>query len=191
VYHAGENANHRERLNEVFGDSAWETELAGIREQNQAARKIVALYKDRLRALPNVRYVFAFEMRSRKNAIGYHLVFASQHPTGLEKMKEQMKRIDQDGSYSFSDENVGQQTMFRFDDPATHATQLHLHFSGRTVTYESVKDYALNDSPFSNPKGMLRVLEAADRITVSSERVRRQGTFPDDAHAGMLIQFRD
>src|SRR5579859_569169 len=108
VYSAGENANHRQLLDEVFGDSAWDAELAGVTQQAQAARKIVAMYKNRLRALPNVRYVFAFEMRSKKNSINYHLVFASQHPTGLEKMKEVMKRIDQDGSYCFSDESIGQ-----------------------------------------------------------------------------------
>jgi three-Cys-motif partner protein len=88
VYHAGESANYRQRLNEVFGDSDWEAQLVGIRQQAQGARQVVSLYKDKLRALPNVRYVFAFEMRSKKNAIDYHLVFASQHPTGLEKMKE-------------------------------------------------------------------------------------------------------
>jgi hypothetical protein len=193
VYHAGENANHRQRLNEVFGDVAWEAELAGIRQQTQGARKIVALYKERLRALPNVQYVFAFEMRSKKNAIDYHLVFASQHPTGLEKMKEQMKRIDQDGSYCFSDESVGQQTMFRFDDPATHAQQMLAHFRGQTVTYEAVNDYALNESPFANPKGMLKALETANQISVTSAsaRTRKKGTFPDDAQAGIRIQFQN
>lgn len=191
VYHAGESANHRQRLNEVFGDSAWESELAGIGQQTQEARKIVSLYKAKLRALPNVRYVFAFEMRSKKNAIDYHLVFASQHPTGLEKMKEQMKRIDQDGSYCFSDESIGQQTMFRFDDPATHAQQLSMHFRGQTVAYDAVQEYALNESPFPNPKAMLKALEAANQLTVTSARARRKGTFPDDAHSGMRIQFHN
>ncbi|HEV7165723.1 MAG TPA: three-Cys-motif partner protein TcmP [Gammaproteobacteria bacterium] len=192
VYQAGESANHRERLNEVFGDAAWESQLAGSRQQTQAARKIVAMYKDRLRALPNVRYVFAFEMRSRKNAIDYHLVFASQHPTGLEKMKEVMRRLDQDGSYCFSDDGIGQETMFRFDDSPVYAKQLLSHFHGQDVTYEEVRDYALNESPFANPKGMLKELEATNKITVSGVRSnRRRGTFPEDTQADMRIQFHN
>ena len=192
VYQAGESANHRERLNEVFGDDVWETQLAGIGQQTQAARKIVAMYKERLRAIPNVRYVFAFEMRSKKNTIDYHLVFASQHPTGLEKMKEVMKRLDQDGSYCFSDDSVGQDTMFRFDDPAIHAKQLMSHFQGQAATYEQVRDYALNESPFPNPKGMLKSLEATNKITVTGVRSdRRKGTFPEHAQADMRIQFHN
>lgn len=191
VYQAGESANHRARLNEVFGDYAWESQLAGIGQQTYAARKIVAMYKERLMALPKVRYVFAFEMRSTRNAIDYHLVFASQHPTGLEKMKEVMKRIDQDGSYCFSDESVGQETMFRFDDPTIHAEQLISHFQGQEVTYEQVRDYALNESPFPNPKGMLKALETANRITITSARGRRKGTFPEDAQTEMSIRFHN
>ena len=189
IYSAGENANFRERLNEVFGDSGWGSELAGVQSQANAARKIVALYKRKLMALPNVRYSFAFEMRSKNDTIDYHLVFASQHPTGLAKMKEVMKRIDQDGIYSFSDGHVNQQTLFRYDDPATHAQQMRTYFGSQTVAYGVINDYALNESPFANPKAMLKLLEINHQISVSSPRARRVGTFPDDAQHGMNIQF--
>ncbi|HEX4914694.1 MAG TPA: hypothetical protein VFV51_12080, partial [Vicinamibacterales bacterium] len=148
-----------------------------------------SLYKRKLRALPKVRYCFSFEMRSKKQAIDYHLVFASQHPLGLEKMKEAMRTIDQDGSYCFSDDSVGQHSLFRFNDPATHAKQMADYFRGQSVAYAAVNDYALNESPFSNPKKMLKALEDAGLIVVTAARARKKGTFPEDAQTGMRITF--
>jgi three-Cys-motif partner protein len=84
IYHAAKYANYRERLTEIFGDLEWEGELAGVAKQS-IAQKILSMYKKRLRAIPNVNYAFSFEMRSTKNQIDYHLVFASQHHLGLER----------------------------------------------------------------------------------------------------------
>ena len=79
--------------------------------------------------------------------------------------------------------------LFRYDDPTAHAQQLYQHFRGQTITYEAINEYALNESPFANPKAMLRSLEAAGEISVTSPRVRRKGTFPDDAQQGMTVHF--
>ena len=53
--------------------------------------QLLALYKGRLHSVAGVRYVFSFEMRDRNNTLTYFLVFASQHPKGLEKLKEAME----------------------------------------------------------------------------------------------------
>jgi hypothetical protein len=83
----------------------------------QLSAQILALYKKRLRCI--APYVFAFAMNSREGQLNYHLVFASQHYLGLEKMKEAMKAVDQSGTYSFSDDPVGQELLvFDFDVPA-------------------------------------------------------------------------
>jgi len=63
----------------------------------QLSARVLALYKKKLRSLPKVRYVFAFAMNSRDGLLNYHLVFASQNPKGLEKMKEAMRAVDQSG----------------------------------------------------------------------------------------------
>jgi three-Cys-motif partner protein len=189
IYRAGEDARHVVHLDDVFGDSSWAGEFRRVNHQSELARAAVSLYKRKLRALPNIRYCFSFEMRSKKQTIDYHLVFASQHPLGLEKMKEAMRKIDQDGSYCFSDDSVGQHTLFRFNDPATHAKQMVKHFRGQSVAYAAVNDYALNESPFSNPKKMLKALEDAGLIVVAATRARKKGTFPEDAQAGMRITF--
>ena len=51
-------------------------------------------------------------MRGKKDSLNYHLVFATKHALGMEKMKEAMRAIDRTGSYSFSDAHVGQRECF-------------------------------------------------------------------------------
>lgn len=190
IHRAGEHAGSKEILSDVFGDDSWQHELAGVR-QKEAVLRIVALYKKKLRALPNVDYVFSFEMRGKNDVFGYHLVFASQHPRGLEKMKEVMKKIDQRGDYCFSDDHVGQARLFSFDDPTVAAQGLADHFHGRVVTYQDVATYALNESPFPNPKMMLRFLESLGRISVTCDASARRskGTYPDALQGFIRIGF--
>jgi three-Cys-motif partner protein len=181
IFLAEEAANHEEILNEVFGDDSWRTELAKHRVSHERYRGVLALYKQKLLALPKVRYVFAFEMRSAKNTIDYHLVFASQHPLGLVKMKEAMKTIDSSGEFCFSDAHLHQSKMFRFDEPSAYSPQLFEQFRGRVVKYPELNDYALNETPFTNPKSMLKDLEGKDLIQVrSGDPKRRKGTFNEE-----------
>jgi len=174
IFRAREAANYKAILNDVFGDNSWEAELEKHMDSLELYRGVLSLYKQKLRALPNVRYVFAFEMRSAKNTINYHLVFASQHPVGLEKMKEAMKTIAKNGDYCFSDAHLNQTSMFRFDEPEAYSAQLHQHFRGQTVKYQEINDYALNESPFTNPKSMLKDLDGNGKIQVFSNDPKRR-----------------
>ena len=146
-------------------------------------RKALNLYTTKLKSVARVRYVFSFEMQKQVGALNYFLVFASKHPLGLVKMKEAMKRIDQDGSYRFADANVSQPLLFRFDDPEQYARLMHRHFEGRRVSYEPVEneinDYALNQTPFLNAKATLAALERQKLISVVSGTARRKGTFKE------------
>jgi hypothetical protein len=129
---------------------------------------VLALYKRRLRTLPNVKYVFAFAMNSSEGQLNYHLVFASQHPLGLEKMKEAMKAVDQTGSYSFSDDSVGQELLpFEFDSPAVFAKKMQDALGEAWRPYAEYREYALNETPFANPKSMLEHLRALGKVHVN------------------------
>jgi three-Cys-motif partner protein len=189
IFRAGEDANHEVILNEVFGDNSWKAELAKHRFSHELYRGVLALYKQKLLALQNVRYVFAFEMRSTKT-IDYHLVFASQHPLGLEKMKEAMKIIAKDGDYCFSDAHLNNQTsMLSFNDPSAHSAQFFEQFRGRTTKYPELNDYALNESPFTNPKSMLKDLEGKGLIQVNSSNPKRhKGTFKEETLIDITFQ---
>lgn len=127
-------------------------------------------------------------MTSKKGLVNYHLVFAGQHPKGLEKMKEAMKKIDQTGEYTFCDANVDQLNLFGASNIDFYAAKLLARFAGASATYAATEMFALNDSPFLNPKSMLKTLESNGKIRVeSSKQNRRHGTFPDDC--SMTIHF--
>lgn len=189
IYRAGSDANHRELLTDVFGDLSWEPTLDATKVD--LPRAIVALYKHRLRSSSAAKYAFAFEMKSGMTSINYHLVFASRHPFGLQKMKEVMKRIDQNGTFSFCSSNVGQHA-FRFDDSREAAYQMKGYFAGRSASYAEIHDYALNESPFTNPKAMLKLLEDEGKLLVESgDSKRRKGTYPDRLHSLLRINFAE
>lgn len=187
---AGESAAHHRHLDGLFGDRSWEAELAGARDQADATRRILQLYKKKLRSIPKIEYAFSFEMRKQGHVLDYHLVFASGHPRGLEKMKEVMKGIDETGAYCFSDAHVGQTSLFTFNDPKPSADAMAAHFAGTAQTYKDIEMYALNESPFTNPKSMLKVLETEGRISVEcGDPKRRVGTYPDRMRESIRVRF--
>ena len=98
-------------------------------------------------------------------------------------MKEAMRRIDQTGEYCFSDARVIQSSLFRFDEPHQYSLDLYNHFRGKKATYEELRDFALNESPFPNPKRLLRDLEVERELieeVKSTDPRRRKGTFNED-----------
>lgn len=182
IFAAKQASNHESVLNTIFGDAHWQTELRDDQSFDVRCRKVLQLYKDKLRTLPGVRYIFEVEMQGATHNLNYFLVFASKHHLGLEKMKEAMKRITKNGMYKFADADVGQTALFRFDEPEAYQMKLYEAFKGRVVPYDSEDDditaFALNHSPFVNAKSMLTLLEKDGFITaVSSDSKRKRGTF--------------
>jgi len=149
------------------------------------------MYKRRLRSLPGVKYVFAFAMNTRESQLNYHLVFASQHPLGLEKMKEAMKVVDKSGTYSFSDDSLGQDLLpFDFDASDAWAGRMQNALSGTWRGYNEFRDYDLNETPFINPKKMLRHLFKQDKIQVQwIGPPPRRGSFPEERIKTIRIEL--
>jgi three-Cys-motif partner protein len=174
-------------LDVLFGDGSWRTELDPKLPMPKLSARVLALYKKRLKTV--AKYVFAFAMNSREGQLNYHLVFASQHPLGLEKMKEAMKTVDQTGAYSFSDDTVGQEMLrFDFDAPAIWAERMQRSLSGKWRPYADFRDYALNETPFINPKSMLRELEGRGVLEIECSAARKKGSFPEDKIERILVQ---
>jgi three-Cys-motif partner protein len=174
-------------LDSLFGDPDWRAVLNPQLPMQQLSARILALYKERLRSI--VPYVFAFAMNSRGGQLNYHLVFASQHYLGLEKMKEAMKAVDQTGAYSFSDDTVDQKLMpFNFDEPADWAEKMRQALGGKWRPYSHFRDFALNDTPFTNPKAMLRDLEDKHMVEIEGDPGRRKGSFPEERIKRILLQ---
>ena len=126
-------------LDNLFGGGSWRTELDPRLPMQKLSAQVLALYKKRLKTV--AKYVFAFAMNSREGQLNYHLVFASQHPLGLEKMKEAMKSVDQSGDYSFSDDTVGQELLrFDFEAPAIWAERMQRELAGKWRPYDDFRD---------------------------------------------------
>jgi three-Cys-motif partner protein len=183
---AQEFEKNQKNLDALFGDQTWQ-QLDPSMPMARLAAAVLSLYKQKLRSLRSVRYVFPFAMNTRQGQINYHLVFASQHPLGLEKMKEAMKAVDKTGSYSFSDDSVGQGSLFDFDAPAEWAVKMQVVLGGAPRPYLDYHDYALNETPFINPKAMLEHLKHAGKVQVSWHGEPAKRGFPEEKISSILI----
>jgi hypothetical protein len=140
--------------------------------------------------ISNVVYTFPFEMRDKRDKLSYYLPFATGHRRGMEKMKEAMRSVGQAGAYEFSDAWTGQLSFFRDDNPAEHAERMAEFFGlNKVIPWNHVDDYALNETPFSNPKAMLRTLEQSNQLIVeSNDPKRRRLTYPDHKIVSVTFQ---
>lgn len=183
---AQEFEKNQQNLDEVFGDRSWQ-QLDPAMPMKRLSAAVLSLYKQRLRSLRDVRYIFPFAMNTRQGQINYHLVFASQHPLGLEKMKEAMKAVDKTGSYSFSDDSVGQEFLFDFDAPGEWAVKMQSSLGNSWRPYADYRDYALNETPFINPKAMLEHLKQAGKVQVNWHGPAAKRGFPEEKISSILI----
>lgn len=183
IFSAESNNGREEQLTELFGSDCWKQRLTARTDLKQLSLQILALYKERLRTLPGVRYLWSFAMRSGKaDMLNYYLVFATKHPLGLVKMKEAMRSIDKTGAYSFSDAHVDQHALFRADDAEVFAEEMFKRFDGKQMPMEEITIYALNETPFLNAKAMLGILDLTGRISIEAcpgEKLRA-GSYPED-----------
>lgn len=88
---AEEMANSQETLDAIFGDRSWKSLPGKETPFPILCREVLELYKT-LVSLPNIRFVFAFEMQSTTGALNYFLVFASQHRFGKDERGNEVHR---------------------------------------------------------------------------------------------------
>jgi|GEM_PF-602653 len=181
IFAAESNNGREQQLTDLFGCECWRDRLTARNDLRILSVQILDLYKERLRTLPGVKYIWSFAMRGRHDMLNYHLVFASKHPLGLEKMKEAMRTIDKTGNYSFSDAHADQMDLFSECDEEVYARRMFSEFRNMTITLEQAHEYALNETPFTNAKSMLQRLQKLGHLAVEpnpGEKLKT-GTFPD------------
>jgi three-Cys-motif partner protein len=182
IFFAESNNRRDEQLTKLFGGEYWRARLTARDDLKRLSVQILDLYKERLKTLAGVRFIWSFAMRGKHDSLNYHLVFAAKHPLGMKKMKEAMRQIDKTGAYSFSDAHVDQHSLFRADDADVFANMMFRHFEGHEVPMEDVTLYALNETPFLNAKSLLGVLERSGRLRLKpcpGESIRA-GAFPEN-----------
>jgi three-Cys-motif partner protein len=177
-------------LNDIFGDDEWIQEIDQSANFRTRCQQFARAYRSRLFRIPGVKYSFAFEMQQSSGLSEYFLVFATKHQRGIEKMKEEMRRLGQAGTFTFRDALSGQQALFRDDSAVIWAPKLRAEFVGRAeVSWQEVVDFTLNETPFVSPKAMLNLLDKASLLTVHSlNPQRRVGKFPDGTIRSILFK---
>ncbi|MEO8331119.1 MAG: hypothetical protein ABI479_01700 [Gallionella sp.] len=67
--------------------------------------------------------------------------------------------------------------------------QLFEQFRGRMAKYSELRDYSLNETPFTKPKSMLKDLEGKGLIRVrSGDPKRRKGIFNEENLISITFQ---
>jgi len=89
-------------LTETFGTDEWKVVIPS-KDPKQRRGILHDIYKKQLEKEANVKFVRSFEMKNKGNSTDYFLFFGTNNIIGLKKMKEAMWKIDENGSFQFSD----------------------------------------------------------------------------------------
>ena len=119
---------------------------------------LVRVYKEQL--LKNgAKHTRSFEMRDSNDNVIYNMIFATKHWRGLEVMKDAMLKVDDRGTYTFSDKIGFGQTFFKsIRNDAYWAEDvgniIFRQFSGKKVKVEEIREFvAVNtEYPFKRRK---------------------------------------
>lgn len=184
-YAAPTSAPHVTR---ALGTREWETTINASTPFHVASETFLEIYKTQIRK--GAEHAFAFRMSTpmrKVSNVGYYLVFASSHKLGLEKMKETMKSVGQNGKYEFANARSGQLQLFVFSDPEPAARALYEEIRGRAnVPLHEIEIFVLNETEHVGPTKPLKFLEQRGLLEVNaSSPTRRRNTYPPDKIASI------
>lgn len=180
-----------DRLTETFGTDEWK-QVIPMEDTCQRCDSLHSIYKRQLEEEAGIKFVRSFEMVNKTNRTDYFLFFGTNNFTGLKKMKEAMWKVDESGSFQFSDAtyNPAQPMLFEIKPNYEQLKKIILQcFKGKSITIEELENFVLTQTPFIYYKR--QVLAPMERslpheIEVKCQDVkRRQGNFP----AGCSIRF--
>ncbi|MFZ1937288.1 MAG: three-Cys-motif partner protein TcmP [Thermoguttaceae bacterium] len=154
---------------------------------------LLSSYKDALRARATAKYVCNFSMFDKNDEPLYWLIFATNSLRGLEVMKTAMWKVDETGSFKFSDkDNPDQLRLLNEEfDQNWLADELARRLAGKTMTIADIKEFVFTETPCCLFKEALKTLELKKNPgirVVNSPAKRRPGTFPEE---DLKVQFRE
>lgn len=179
------NAAHQATIDRLFGTEEWRSIDWKALTPQERESAMGDLYTRQLKNAGGVRYVRSFRMVNTGNRTDYLLFFGTSHLKGLNKMKQAMWKVDDSGSYQYSDcTDSNQPTLFVFEpDFEPFRLQLLSHFSGKVVAVQDVEDYVIAETAYHSgqyKKNALKVLEKEGLVTaVAPPSGRKAGTYSD------------
>ena len=178
-------------LDNLYGNSSWKDARAA---RGKEAEKILhERFLDRVRLAAGHAIAFEIDAAPGKGWAGYTLYFGTHNPTGIERMKEAMWRIDPTGGTRFAySVDPNQLTVF---DATPDLERLEAALRGRFGTNPFTVDQAALFTTLQTPfaprmhlkSKTLAVAETAGRLEAHQpgNPKRRRGDFP----RGTVIRF--
>lgn len=172
--------NKASGITEAFGSEVWKEAipLQGKHREN----KIFSEYKKALMTKAKARFVLDFGMYGENNQLLYRLFFCTNSIRGVEEMKKAMWKVDDTGSYQFSDrDDPNQMILLKSGTPSWLAGELRRRLVGHTISIEALKEYVLTETPCFKFKEALGELEKTGGLEVVRAKAgRRRYKYPDD-----------
>ena len=121
-------------------------------------------------------------MRNERDAMDYFLFFATNHELGLKKIKEAMWRVDESGTYTFSDATDPAQSVLFSAEPDRQLLKRMIvdRFAGTEVSLDEIERFVVHKTAFreTHYKKALQSLEEANMIMpIDPPANRRRGTY--------------
>lgn len=173
-------------LDEMFGTDKWRS----VRKESDPSKRcyfLHDLYKDQLQHEASIKFVRSFKMINSMNKPDYFLFFGTNEITGLKKMKEAMWRVDETGSFQFSDATYDPNQAFLFELEPNFVKLKNIilkNFKGKTVSVEELENFILTETSFTQnhyKRSILAKMELTNPLEIKAQckgGKRRKGTFP-------------
>jgi three-Cys-motif partner protein len=178
-------------FDDLFGCSDWREGIK-IKIPRERVKFLHDLYQRQLSQAAGAKFVRSFAMRNERDTTDYFLFFATDNERGLRKMKEAMWRVDESGTYTFSDAtDPNQSVLFASEPDRQFLTNLIVDkFSGLQTTPNAIEHFVVHDTAFreTHYKKVLQALEEAGLIVpLNPTANRRRGTYAD---MNMTLSFK-
>jgi three-Cys-motif partner protein len=180
-----------DNFDDLFGCLDWRKGI-DIKAPRERVKFLHDLYQKQLTQAAGANFVRSFAMRNERNTMDYFLFFGTNNELGLKKMKEAMWRVDESGTYSFSDAtDPSQSVLFSAEPDRDLLRRLILEkFEGAEVSLNEIERFVIRETPFreTHYKKVLQTLEGAGAVApLNSQPTRRRGTYAD---GNMKLIFR-
>ncbi len=180
-----------DNFDDLFGCRDWR-EGINIKLPRERVKFLHDLYQRQLTQAAGAKFVRSFAMRNERDTTDYFLFFATNNELGLKKMKEAMWRVDESGTYTFSDATDPNQSVLFSAEPDRQLLKRLIvnKFSGVETTLNEIERFVVHQTPFreTHYKKVLQALEEAGNIVpVNPPTKRRRGTYAD---MNMRLSFK-
>lgn len=172
-----------ENFDDLFGCRDWR-KGRDIKVPKERVKFLHDLYQSQLVQTGGAAFVRSFAMRNERNTMDYFLFFGTNNELGLKKIKEAMWRVDESGTYTFSDATDPKQSVLFAAEPNRELLKRLIldRFGGLEAALSEIERFVVRDTPFREThfKKVLQSLEVDGEILpLDAPATRRRGTYAD------------